>query len=100
MLEYKCTSRIVRGVPCEHNCQVKCEVEPRGCLKYAVAEEWQEVVNDGKIAAPIDWNKLRKDFFKDNTRIRDVGTMTKHEIVEFKEMPHNIFEWFKKSIGE
>ena len=33
------------GQPCEHSCQVECEFEPRGCLKYAMREDWEEQVS-------------------------------------------------------
>lgn len=43
MKEYKCKSRVFLGSPCQYSCQVKSEFEPRGCLKGAVHEEWEEV---------------------------------------------------------
>lgn len=40
-MEYKCKSKIIAGQPCERNCVVNVDFEPRGCLYIAVAEEWE-----------------------------------------------------------
>ena len=49
MKEYNCKSRIVAGQPCEYECIVKADFEPRGCLKYAVWEEWCEMDSNAKV---------------------------------------------------
>lgn len=41
MNKYRCKSKIIAGQPCERNCIVQTEFEPRGCLYVGVAEEWE-----------------------------------------------------------
>lgn len=48
---------------------------------------------------PIDWDKLRDQFFNDNTRTVEMGITGDFEMTEFKTRPHNVFEWFKRKIG-
>lgn len=44
MKNWKCKSKIRMGIPCQFNCEVKCDFEPRGCLYQGVFQEWEEVL--------------------------------------------------------
>lgn len=49
MKTYKCKSRIRVGNPCQYNCIVKSEFEPRGCLFGAMSELWEEIKEEDVI---------------------------------------------------
>ena len=54
MKTYKCKSRLVMGLPCPHECIVKTDFEPRGCIKYAIHEDWEEVKEEQRVLVPDD----------------------------------------------
>jgi len=43
MKTWRCKSRIRLSQPCEYACEVCADFEPRGCLDFALSEEWEEV---------------------------------------------------------
>lgn len=47
----------------------------------------------------VDWKKLREEFFKDNTRTREMGVTGDFAMTDFNTLPHNVFEWFKNKLS-
>lgn len=52
MKTWKCKSRVINGQPCPHECIVKFDLEPRGCLDGALFQDWEEVKSEQRVLVP------------------------------------------------
>lgn len=46
MAKWKCKSRIIMMKKCGYECIVETDFEPRGCIRTAIFQEWEQIKED------------------------------------------------------
>lgn len=44
--KWKCKSRFIMTGGCKYECIVETDFEPRGCLRAAIWQDWEEIKED------------------------------------------------------